>query len=355
MSLLFDAHLDLSLNAIDYNRDLRQGLDAIRDAERGMSDLWGRATGVVCLPEMRRGGIQLCVATLIAGCMEPRAVGAGWRSPEQAWAQTQAQLAWYRAMEADGQMEMMIDRASLERAVARAESDDPNAAIGYVLSLEGADSIRTPAHLEAAYATGLRALGPAHYGVGRYALGHDQQGPLAPKGRELLNEMARLGIILDATHLCDETFFQAMDLFEGSIWASHSNCRALVEDPRQFSDTQILRLIERGSVIGCALDAWMMIPGWVRHQSTPDETGVCLNHLVDHIDHICQLAGNARHVGIGSDLDGGFGYEQTPIDVRSIADVAQVEALLSDRGFSREEVMAVLSGNFIRFLREAWS
>lgn len=355
MRLIFDAHLDLSLNAIDYNRDLRLPLEAIRSAEQGMGDLWGRGSGVVCFPEMRRGGVGLCVATLIAGCMKPGAVAAGWNSPEQAWAQTQAQLAWYRAMEAVGEMEAIVDLPSLEQAVGRFGTKDCQAPIGYVLSLEGADSILTPGCLEAAFAKGLRALGPAHYGIGRYALGHDQDGPLTPMGHELLLEMDRLGFILDVTHLCDRTFFQALDLYNGPVWASHSNCRALVDDPRQFSDEQIRLLIERGSVIGCALDAWMIVPNWVRRQSTPEEMGVRLDHLVDHIDRICQLAGDAKHVGVGSDLDGGFGYEQTPIGLHSIAELPRLEGLLTDRGFGDHEVDGILSGNFIRFLRDAWS
>ncbi|NIP92999.1 MAG: peptidase M19 [Akkermansiaceae bacterium] len=351
MKLIFDAHLDLSLNAIDYNRDLRWELDAIRAEEEGMSDLKGRGCGTVCFPEMRRGGVGMCVATLIAGCMKPGAVASGWNSPENAWAQTQGQLAWYRAMEEGGELEAIVDRTSLERICQRWSSGQHEGPIGYVLSLEGADSIRTPAHLEAAYEQGLRAIGPAHYGVGRYALGHDQEGPLSAEGRELVAEMDRLGFILDATHLCDRTFHDVLDLFEGPVWASHSNCRALVDNPRQFSDEQIKRLIERGAVIGGALDTWMMIPGWERGVSTPAETGIVLDHLLDHTDHICQLAGNADHVGIGSDLDGGFGTEQSPGDLDSIADLARFDSLLEARGYSPEDIDRILNGNFFRFLQ----
>lgn len=355
-TLIFDAHLDLSLNAIDYNRDLRQELATIRGEEEGLHDLKGRGRGTVCFPEMRRGGIGMCVATLIAGCMKPGAVAAGWNAPEIAWAQTQGQLAWYRAMEEAGEMEAITDRGSLDRVLARwsgAEEGEAGA-IGYVLSLEGADSIRTPAHLEVAWEQGLRAIGPAHYGVGRYALGHDEDGPLSWEGRELIREMDRLGFILDCTHLCDRTFFEVLDFYEGPIWASHSNCRALVDDPRQFSDEQIRLLVERGAVIGGALDTWMLVPGWIRGESTPEETGVCLDDLLDHTDHICQLAGNADHVGIGSDLDGGYGTEQTPKDLQSIAELARLENLLERRGFSAEDVAKVLHGNFIRFLRTHW-
>jgi membrane dipeptidase len=164
--------------------------------------------------------------------------------------------------------------------------------------------------------------------------------------------MDRLGMILDATHLCDRTFHDALDLYNGPVWASHSNCRVLVDDPRQFPDEQIVRLIERGAVIGGALDAWMLVPGWRRGVSTPEETGVILEHVLDHTDHICQLAGNADHVGIGSDLDGGFGTEQTAQDINSIADLAKLEDLLEKRGCSAEDREKILHGNFVRFLRE---
>ncbi|MEC9055157.1 MAG: membrane dipeptidase, partial [Verrucomicrobiota bacterium] len=276
-----------------------------------------------------------------------------WQNaPEIAWSQTQGQLAWYRAMEEVGELEQIVDQGSLQRVIGRWQEGISEGPIGYVLSLEGADSIRTPAHLEQSWEQGLRALGPAHYGVGRYALGHDQDGPLLESGRELIREMDQLGMILDASHLPDRTFHDALDLYEGAVWASHSNCRALVDDPRQISDEQIARLIERGAVIGGALDAWMMVPGWERGITTPRGAGLNLEDLLDHTDHICQLAGNADHVGIGSDLDGGFGTEQTPQDVQSIAALQRVGELLEKRGYSPEDIDKVLHGNFIRFLEK---
>jgi len=141
--------------------------------------------------------------------------------------------------------------------------------------------------------------------------------------------------------------------FRGPVWASHSNCRALVPHHRQFSDAQIKALIERGAVIGVVFDAWMMIPDWVRGQSTPLNTNLKLENIIAHIDRICQLAGNARHVGIGSDLDGGFGTEQTPQDVHSIADLQNLAPLLRLHGYSEDQVAAILQGNFLNFLRRA--
>lgn len=353
--LTFDCHLDLSMNAVEWNRDLTLPVEQIRRRESGRMDKRDRGRGTVSLPEMRRGQVGLCVATQIARYVAPDNPLSGWHSPEIAWAVTQGQLAWYRAMEAAGEMVQIVDRAGLDRHVALWQNNPPaNAPIGYILSLEGADSIRTPAHLEQSYAQGLRALGPAHYGPGRYAQGTHATGALTPQGVELLKEMQRLGIILDATHLCDESFWQALDVFQGPVWASHNNCRALVPDGRQFTDEQLKALIARGAVIGGALDAWMMVQGWIRFQTLPHEKGVTLEHLIDHLDHICQLAGNARHIGIGTDLDGGFGREQSPMDLDTIADLQKLPEMLARRGYSADDIALVMHGNWLRFLREAW-
>jgi membrane dipeptidase len=157
------------------------------------------------------------------------------------------------------------------------------------------------------------------------------------------------------THLTDEAFWEALELFDGPLWASHSNCRALVPDQRQLTDQQIRELIAREAVIGAAFDAWMLYPNWVRGVTWPTEANVTIATVVDHIDHVCQIAGNARHSGIGSDLDGGFGREQCPNDLNTIADLQRVGLLLNERGYSREDIDAILHGNWIRRLREVWS
>lgn len=354
---IFDCHLDLSINALaPYNRDLRQPVHQLRHREQGMTDIKGRAAGTVAFPEMRKGRIGICVATQIAGCMKGPPPFAGWASPEQAWAETQAQLAWYRAMEDCGQMRQITNRRQFDDAVSlwRDEAADDNKPICYILSLEGADSIRTIGDLEKHWAQGLRAIGPAHYGVCRYAMGHDMIGGLPPGGKELLKEMDRLGMILDVTHLSDDCFWQALEVFSGPVWASHSNCRALVPDPRQFSDEQIRALIDRGAVIGAALDAWMMTPGWIRGKTMPRDTGVKLEWIVNHIDHVCQLAGNSHHAGIGTDLDGGFGIEQTPMDLDTIADLARIPDLLAGRGYKAHQIENIMHGNHVKFVRKAW-
>jgi membrane dipeptidase len=368
-TLIVDLHLDLAMNAIEWNRDLTRPIEEIRAREEGMTDKPDRGRGTVCFPEMRRGGVRLCVGTQIARYVPPGGTLSGWHSQEQAWAMTQAQLAWYRAMEERGELVQIRDPATLdahvgafaanrESASAEATADRPRTAnrdaIGYVLSLEGADSIVTLHHLERAYEYGLRAVGPAHYGPGVYAQGTNASGGIGAKGRELLREMERLGIILDATHLCDDSFREALDHFRGPVWASHSNCRALVPHNRQFTDDQIRELISRNAVIGSVFDAWMLVPDWQRGETTPESAGVTLNTVVDHIDHICQLAGNARHCCIGSDLDGAFGREQCPSDVHTIAGLASLPQVLAARGYTDPDVQLIAHGNCLRFLREAW-
>jgi membrane dipeptidase len=349
-----DAHLDLALNALEWNRDLTRPIAEIRAAEAGLNDKPGRGRGTVCLPEMRRGRVGLAVVTQLARVKHNEGYNpvSAWASPAQAWAITQAQLAWYRAMEEAGEIKMISSRAELEKHTSLWQNGN-SSVIGCILSLEGADSILTPAHLERAYAQGLRAVGLAHYGPGRYAFGTRSTGGLPPLGRQLLAEMERLGMILDLTHLSDDCFWDALKYFSGPVWASHHNCRALVPDQRQLTDDQIRALIERDAVIGAVMDGWMTVPGWVQGETTPDSRGLRLENLVAHIDHICQIAGNTRHIGLGSDLDGGFGKEQSPCDLETIADVGKLCDLLSARDWTAEDITHFAHDNFLRILRRA--
>lgn len=354
---IIDAHLDLSMNAMEWNRDLRKSVEEINVREQDLNDKPDRGNATVSLAELRKGNIGLVVATQIARYVAPGNPLPGWHSPEQAWAQTQGQLAWYKAMEEAREMVQVNDLASLDKHLSLWNDNDSKEQkpVGYILSLEGADSLITIQHLETAWQYGLRALGPAHYGPGRYANGTDATGEMGAEGKALLKEMERLNIILDATHLCDDSFWQALKYFNGHVWASHNNVRALVDHNRQFSDEQITALIERGAVIGGALDAWMIVPGWKRGISTPVQKNCNLEVLIDHIDHICQLAGNALHVGIGSDLDGAFGREQCPYDLETIADLQKLVSLFDKRGYAQQDIENIMHGNWLRFLRNAWA
>lgn len=342
------------MNALEWNRDLRVPIENLRERDRHYTDKVDRGNATVCFPEMRKAQAGICVATLIARYVKPENKRPGWHSPEQAWAQTQGQLAWYRAMEDCGELTQITNRTSLDNHASLWSSDNAKKPIGYILSLEGADSILSMGHLERNYLQGLRALGPAHYGPGTYAQGTDATGGIGHKGRELLKEMDRLGIILDATHLCDDSFWEALDHFSGPVWASHHNCRALVDHNRQLADEQIKALIARGAVIGAVFDAWMMVPGWQRSKTKSEEVGLTIEKIVDHIDHICQISGNSLHCGIGSDLDGAFGFEQTPADLKTIADLQRLPEILARRGYKQQDVENIMHENFLRFLRNAW-
>ncbi|CAL1520751.1 membrane dipeptidase [Chitinophaga sp. MM2321] len=357
-TFIFDAHLDLSMNAIEWNRDLSRPLDEIRQREMHLKDKPDRGKGTVCLPELRKGGIGLVVATQLSRFTPPGSSLPGWHSPQQAWAMTQGQLAWYKEMEAMGEMTQVKDLEGLEAHLDLwndAAIPDETKPVGYILSLEGADSFVDISYLHKAYDYGLRAVGLSHFGPGRYAPGTKMEGPLTSAGIALLKEMEKLNLILDVTHLTDEGFYQAMDNYSGPVWASHCNTRKIVPTQRQLTDDQIKRLIERGAVIGGMLDCWAMDIRFIDTVSDPWQLNIKLENLVDHWDHICQIAGNSLHVGIGSDLDGIFGREQSPWDLNSIADLQKYEGILSRRGYTAADIDNLFHKNWLRFLRKAWA
>lgn len=352
---LFDAHLDLAWNALSFNRDLTLPLSVLRAREADLADVPGRGGGTVSLPELQRGQVAVCVATLLARSSPapPRTRGQhrtalDYADASIAYAVAQGQLSYYRLLEDQGHIQLLRTAHALET---HWHNWQPGRPIGVILSMEGTDPIVHPAQVDQWWADGLRAAGLAHYGQGRHAFGTGVCGPLSVAGRALLQEMDRVGMILDVTHLCDESFYEALDLFAGPVLASHHNCRALVPGDRQLSDAQLRLLLERGAVIGMALDAWMLFPGWQRGVTTPAVVG--LDAVVDHIDHICTLAGSARHVAIGSDLDGGFGREQTPHDLDTIADLQRLADLLTQRGYTADDVAAIFHGNWLRFFTDA--
>lgn len=357
--LIIDAHLDLSMNAIQWNRDLLLSTYSIRTLEQRTPGK-GRAQGTVAFPEMRRGRIALSVATLIARSTGRTIPHIDYHSPTQAYGMAQGQLAYYRALEQLGHVRIISDTAALDAHMAEwqswdaahPEETDQTPPLGFVISMEGADPILHPEQLEAWWNAGLRLLGPTHYGPGRYAGGTGTELGLTELGAPLLREMERLGVVLDLTHLSDEAFWESLEHYNGLVLASHNNCRALVPHQRQFSDDQLKAIFERNGVIGAAMDTWMLQPGWVVDQSS--NAGITLDTVVDHIDYICQLAGNTNHAAIGTDLDGGYGREQSPCDLDTIADLQKLSGLLSKRGYSQADIEAILSGNWIRLLRQAW-
>jgi membrane dipeptidase len=353
---IFDAHLDLAWNALAYDRDLTQSVAEIRRREAGLTDEPSRARNTLTLPELRRAGVKVCVATLLArGGPEPKPprmikrTDLDYSNSSIAHAAAHGQLAYYRLLERQGHIRILRTARDLDALWTKSSTE--SSALGVILSMEGTDPIVSPAEARDWWEAGLRAAGPAHYGRSHHAYGTGVCGPISEMGIEMLLEFERLGMILDVTHLCDESMTQALDVSGGRVLASHHNCRALVPGDRQLTDEQIKRLVERDAVIGVALDAWMLYPGWERGETSPQVVG--LDAVADHMDHVCQLAGSVRHSAIGSDLDGGFGTEQTPRDLDTIADLQRLGGILAGRGYTDADIDLIFHGNWLRFFREA--
>lgn len=355
---IVDAHLDLATNAMTLNRDLTQSVHSIRENEKylQLTDFQDRGKGTVAFPEMREGNVGLVITTIISRVsrqgtpLETMALP-GWYSPQQAYANAQSQLIWYRQMEELNELTPITSSRQLKNHYENWISDtnlEIKKPIGYILALEGADSIVNLDYLHRYYEQGLRSIGLSHFGPGRYAAGtHSDGSGLTQQGMELLQEMNQLKILLDTTHLTDKGFFEALQIFDGSILASHQNCRSLVPGERQFSDDQIKLILERNGIIGGALDAWMLTPDFKMGIDDPKQMEINLEKLVDHFDHICQIAGNSLHIGLGSDLDGLFGLEQTPYDMDTIADLQKFVSILENRGYSENDVDNILFKNWM--------
>jgi membrane dipeptidase len=347
--LAIDAHLDLAMNAVMWNRDLALSAYDTRRIERdeGMTEK-GRAAGTVGLPDLRAGEIGLVFATVIARKNHGQNSSIDFRTHEIAFAQAQGQLAYYQELERQNIIRLIRTGADLDVWRTAWEADPADAPFGFVLLMEGADPIVAPEQAQLWWDDGLRMIGLAHYGPSAYAFGTGSAGPLTDKGRQLLRAMDELGMMLDVSHLTDESFHEALDRFQGPVLASHSNCRALVPGDRQLDDAMLQRMFERDGVIGAVMDAWMLQPNWVRGETTNEH--LTLEAVADQIDHVCQLAGNSRHAAIGTDLDGGYGIEQTPNDLDTIADIQKIPDLLRKRGYGEEDIAAVMLRNWLRLL-----
>lgn len=373
-SIIVDAHQDLAWNASAFGRDYSQSAHARRAQEIATNSLGYRLNGntMLGLPDYLRGRIAVIFGTLF---VSPRRKQSGeweehicYRNAEEAHRLYNRQLDYYhRLADEHPRFRLIGDRKDLEEVLASwegpeaAPDPDPsappplpgpaNAQVGLVPLMEGADGIREPREAEAWMERGLRIVGLAWTGT-RYAGGTREPGPLTPEGRRLVKTLADLGLMLDLAHSSDESFFEALDLFEGVVMCTHANPRALLRNPsapeRHLSDDMIRRLAERGGVIGVVPYNRFLKADWKDGDNRAD---VPLTRLIDAIDYICQLTGSASHVGIGTDFDGGFGAETTPLGLDTVADLSKIGDALRERGFSQADAEGVLANNWLSVLR----
>ena len=245
--LLFDSHLDLGFNGVDWNRDLRMAVAEIRVQEitHNMTDP-GRRTNTVSFPELKKAQIGVGVATVLARQERQINHPFGCTTPEACYAVAMSHLYYYRAMERAGWMRSIKTKRELQQHVADWTADPAATPFGYILSMECGDPVLEPDNIREWYEMGLRAIGITHYGPNRYAGGTQCEVGLAVDALPLLRNIEELGIALDTTHLSDKAFWQVADQFGGKVLASHQNARKFADWQRQFSDEQIKHVISRG-------------------------------------------------------------------------------------------------------------
>ena len=345
--IVVDSHLDIAMNAFYWDRDLRKSVYAIREDEQGMEKK-GRARGTVSFPELRKTEVAVTFCTVLARTRSGRQSEIDFRTQEIATAHAQGELAYYREMQRQGDIRMIATAAELNAHMEQWRANPDTTPLGMVLTMEGADPVVDLEQLDWWWDQGLRALSLAHYGPSEYAHGTESLGGLTDRGRALLEEMNGMGFVLDVSHFNEQSFWEGIEIFQGPLWASHSNCQALTPGDRQLSDAMLKAVIERDGVIGSVLDAWMVVPDWIRGETMPE---VCsMEDFVNHIDHVCQVAGNANHAAIGTDLDGGYGTEQTPHDLDTIYDLQRVPGMLRNRGYADVDIEKIMHGNWLRML-----
>lgn len=344
--LIIDGHLDLASSAIGKNRDLTLSISEIRKSEADkIHRRGGWGTNTVSFYEMRKGEVAACLAT----CNPLR----GYSSFDIAHATARGNLAYYQFLESRDQIRIIKDWDALDNHIEEwKQTKDEEKPIGVILAMEGSDGIVKPEMFKTWYDNGLRVFSLVHYGKNVFAHGTGTTGGLTKLGRELLEEMHSIGAILDVSHLSEDSFWEALDLFSGPVIATHNNCRTLVPGDRQLSDRQIKTLIQREAVIGIGLDAWMLFSGWVKGETS--NTVVSLEAVADQMDHVFKLAHNSCNVAIGSDLDGGYGTEQCPFDLDTIADLQNIPKLLRKKNYSEDDIENIMYRNWLSFFKNIW-
>jgi membrane dipeptidase len=346
---IVDGHEDIAINALDLGRDVRLSATEVRRLEQGSDVPASDGMCMLGLPEWLAGSVAVVFGTVFAKPTKRASPKSrAYTTAEEAHELAQAQFDYYRRLADEcEQIALVGTRADLDEVLASQESEKPQ--VGIVPLMEGADPIREPAEAEMWFERGLRLVGLSWLTGSSYAGGDASPGPLTDAGRDLLAVMAELGMILDVSHLAEEAFFEAVDRFEGRVVASHANPRARVPGQRQLSDRMIRRLAERDGVVGVVLYNAFLRPGWSK--GDPKEA-VTMADVAAAVDHVCQVVGDAAHVGLGSDFDGGFGAESAPLEIDTVADLGRVAPALGEMGYDEGEIAAIMGDNWLRLLRE---
>ena len=357
--LIVDAHEDLAYNALILGRDYSRSVSETRRLEHGLPFIAHRDNTMLGWPEYQKGRVSLIFSTLFvlpAAHQSEISHKASYRDSNEARQVCLRQMDIYRILvdEQPDKFNLIRTAHDLDRLLSKWQNPEDESAhpVGLVILMEGAEGIRTPDELDEWWSLGLRIIGPAWTGS-RYCGGWLEPGPLTSDGRELLRKMADCNFTLDLSHMDEEAALQSLELYPGPIIASHSNVDVLLPnspDNRHLSDCVIHGLIERDGVVGVVPCNEFLKSDWKKQDGRQD---ISLNHLVAHIDYICQMAGDARHVGLGTDFDGGFGLESVPAELDSIADLQKLSPLLKARGYSEADVAAILGENFINHLKNS--
>jgi membrane dipeptidase len=376
MTLIIDAHEDLAWNVLTFGRDYTRSAHETRRQEHGSETPLRNGDTLLGWQEYQRGYVAVVFSVLFVTPAHRRET---WETvyydnPDQAHALYRAQVdVYHRLVEKHpGKFRLIQTRPDLEHLLGdwqqheldlpvgegKGNGRDPESLpkaghpVGLVVLMEGAEGVREPAELDEWWRLGVRLIGPAWAGT-RFCGGTREPGPLTKEGYDLLEAMADFGFILDISHMDERALMQALDFYPGRIASTHANVHSLLKDDdsnRHLSDRAIQSLLERDAVLGVSPLNQFLLAGWKRGDR---RELVSLERLVAHIDHICQMAGNAHHVGLGSDFDGGFGLQSVPHEINTIADLQKIGGLLGERGYSEKDVAAILGGNWLKLLRQS--
>lgn len=353
--IILDAHLDLALNFVTQGRDVRRATWQTHQLENNypLRPANGRYAASVGLPDMLLGRVGVVFATL---WVQPAEVGFVenfyYETPRQAYQQALHQLDYYhRLVDEDERVRIIRTQQDLQAVLASwsPEKTLQDRLWGVVVLMEGADPIIEPRQAEEWYERDVRIIGPA-WRATRYAAGTGEPGKLTKLGWELLDVMTSYNMILDLSHLAEYAYKEALENYPGPVLASHSNPRHFVNTDRHLSDDMIRRLAERDGVMGIVPFNEFLVLGWKTGRDRKHAVGV--NRVLDMIDHVCQITGSADHVGLGTDWDGGFGWESIPAEFDSHLDLWRMNEWLAQRGFDAVDIDKILSGNFLRVLKK---